>query len=165
MTRTLAGRFSAVLLATLLAAAVPAVVQAAESSSADVDLTPAIAHSVTGIEGLKATEVGDIVVLRGHAVSREAAVNATTLVKALGYTRVANLIQVIEPPDDIAIQRVAERELGMARGLEGCSFKIESQNGVVHVDGRVQSELQKDMAVAMLRSIDGVRVVTATLSK
>ena len=165
MTRTLAGRLSAVLLVTLLAAAVPAVVQAAESVSASVDVTPAIAHSATGIDGLKATEVGDIVVLRGRAVSREAAINATNLVKALGYTRVANLIQVIEPADDVAIQRVAERQLGMARGLEGCSFTVASQNGVVSLDGRVQSELQKDMAVALLRNINGVRGVNASLTK
>ena len=161
--RTNAGRLSAVLLAVLLVAAIPAGARAADSSPATVDVTPAIATGVNGISGLSAIEVGNIVVLRGRTTSRDAAEKATTLVQALGYQRVANLIQVIEPADDASIMRVAERQLGMSRGLDGCNFKVDSNNGVVRLGGTVQSELQKDMAVAMLRNIDGVKVVNATL--
>jgi osmotically-inducible protein OsmY len=163
MTRTNAGRLSAVLFAVLIVAAIPAGAGAAEHALATVDVTPAIASGVNGISGLSAIEVGDIVVLRGRTTSRDAAVKATTLVQALGYQRVANLIQVIEPADDATIMRVAERQLGMSRSLAGCNFKVDSNNGVVRLGGTVQSELQKDMAVAMLRNIDGVKVVTANL--
>lgn len=161
MKRNQFGRLSAVLLAVLVVAAIPA--GAAEHASATVDVTPAIASGVNGISGLSAIEVGNIVVLRGIATNRDAAEKATTLVQALGYQRVANLIQVIEPADDVAIMRVAERQLGMSRGLAGCNFKVDSNNGVVRLGGTVQSELQKDMAVSMLRNIDGVKVVTANL--
>src|SRR5215470_6489891 len=98
------GRLSAVLLAVLLVAAIPAGAGAAEHASATVDVTPAIAGGVNGISGLSAVEVGNIVVLRGTATSRDAAEKAATLVQALGYQRVANLIQVIEPADDAAIR-------------------------------------------------------------
>jgi len=163
MRRINAGRLSAILFSALFAAAIPASSQAAEHASATVDLTPAITSGVNGISGLSAVEVGDIVVLRGRATSRDAAEKATTLVQALGYHRVANLIQVIEPADDVAIMRLAERQLGMSRGLVGCSFKVDSNNGVVRLGGNVSSELQKDMAVAMLRNIGGVKSVSSTL--
>lgn len=163
MRSTNAGRLSAVLFAVLFVAAIPAGARAADHAPATVDVTPAIATGVNGINGLSAVEVGDIVVLRGRATSRDAAEKAATLVQTLGYHRVANLIQIIEPADDAQIMRVAERQLGMSRGLDGCNFTVDSANGIVRLRGNVQSELQKDMAVAMLRNIDGVKVVNANL--
>ena len=161
---TNAGRLSAVLFAAaLIVAGMPAGAQAAEHAPAMVDLTPAIATGVNGISGLSALEVGDIVVLRGRTTSRDAAEKVATLVQSLGYQRVANLIQVVEPADDATIVRIAERQLGRARGLDGCNFKLDSNNGVLQLGGNVQSELQKDMAVALLRNIDGVKVVNASL--
>jgi osmotically-inducible protein OsmY len=110
-------------------------------------------------------EVGGIVVLRGRAVDPAAALQAATLTQGLGYTRVANLIVVVQPIDDVAIERFAERKLGMSRGLEGCNFQIDSDNGVVKLNGTVQSELQKDMAVQLVRTIDGVKSVQAMFKK
>ena len=163
MKTTNAGRLSAVLFAALILAAIPAGAFAAEHAPATVDITPAISSGVNGISGLSAVEVGDIVVIRGRATNRDSAVKATALVQALGYQRVANLIQIVEPADDAVIMRVAERQLGMSRGLDGCALTVDSNNGVLHVNGTVHTELQKDMAVALLRNIDGVKVVNATL--
>jgi osmotically-inducible protein OsmY len=110
------------------------------------------------VQGLRALEVGGIVVLRGKAVDRATAERAGLLAQGLGYARVANLIQVIEPPDDAAIERTAERKLG-------CTFHVDSQGGVLRVAGRVQHELQKDVAVSALRNIEGVRTLQTNLQK
>jgi osmotically-inducible protein OsmY len=117
------------------------------------------------VQGLRALEVGGIVVLRGKAVDRATAERAGLLAQGLGYARVANLIQVIEPPDDAAIERTAERKLAQQRSLDGCTFHVDSQGGVLRVAGRVQHELQKDVAVSALRNIEGVRTLQTNLQK
>ena len=37
--------------------------------------------------------------------------------------------------------------------------------GIVNLAGRVSHELQKDMAVTLVRSVDGVRGVTSSLQR
>ena len=115
------------------------------------------------IEGLSAVEIGGIVVLRGRTTDPSLAARAGMLAKNLGYARVANLIQVVTPPDDAAIERTAERQLGFRRALDGCQFHVDSNGGDVTIAGKVNHELQKDVAVNLLRQIDGVRSVRAAL--
>jgi osmotically-inducible protein OsmY len=132
-------------------------------SNAVVDLTSQM-ESVVKIDGLSAIEIGGIVVLRGRTTDPSLAERAGVVAQNLGYARVANLIRVVAPPDDAAIQRVAERQLAMHRALDGCKFRVDSTAGVVTVGGKVNQELQKDVAIGLLRQIDGVRSVRSDLS-
>ena len=148
---------SAAIAVTLLLITIPA--QA--DSTAVVDLTPQFQGSGLNVEGLRAVEVGGIVVLRGRTADAAVAKNAGVFAQNLGYPRVANLIQVVAPPDDAAITRRAERQLAMRRSLDGCSLQVDSKAGVLTVAGKVSHELQKDIAIDVLRGIDGVRSVKA----
>ena len=132
-------------------------------SNATIDVTSQLQKDVK-IEGLSAVEIGGIVVLRGTTTDAAAAQRAGTLAQNLGYARVANLIRVVLPPDDAAIERTAERQLSIHRALDGCHLRVDSTGGVITVAGKVDHELQKDVAVNLLRQIDGVRSVRAELS-
>ena len=111
------------------------------------------------LDRLQVYEIGGVVLIRGRAYSKLEAEDAGRFAQSLGYQRVANLIQVIEPPNDEAIERIAEYELAYRRTLDGCRFTVDSNQGVVRVAGTVQHELQKDMALQLLRNIEGVREV------
>ena len=125
------------------------------------DLTAQFVKGGIGLDQLQVYEIGGIVLIRGHAYSTSEAESAGRFALSLGYTRVANLIQVVVPPDDLAIVKTAERELTIYRPLEGCRFKVDSKLGVVHVAGTVQHDMQKDMALQIVRNIEGVRQVRA----
>jgi Predicted periplasmic or secreted lipoprotein len=116
------------------------------------------------ISGLSVRSVGPIVILRGNGTP-ESASRAESVAKGLGCTRVANLIQNTVATDDEGIRRQAERQLANSRALDGCTLRVSCQNGVVHVTGNVQSELQKDAARLVLRNLDGVKDVKIDLSK
>jgi osmotically-inducible protein OsmY len=105
------------------------------------------------------------VVIRGRTDDRAAAEQAATLAQGLGYARVANLIQVLVPADDTAIERLAERQLGLSRSLDGCQIHVDSDNGVVRLNGTVRSELQKDVAIQLVRTIYGVKSVSFGVRK
>ena len=138
----------------------------AAAAESDVrNLTPQFASNGFAIDRLQALEVGGVVVLRGRTYDRSAAEAATLYARLLGYSRVANLIQILEMPNDIEIRRAAERELAMHRSLHGSRLSVASDNGVLFVRGRVKNELQKDMAVAVLRSVQGVREVRAEFDR
>ena len=128
-----------------------------------VDLTAQFRAAGVSIDRLQALEVGGVLLLRGRTVDRSEAEDAGRVAQKLGYTRVANLIQIIDPPDDAAIERLAERELAIHRSLDGCKLTVASENGVLHVHGEVHSDAQKDTAIAVLRTIDGVRAVDANI--
>src|SRR5688572_21869432 len=117
------------------------------------------------VDRLQAFEVGGVVILRGRTYDRSAAEAAGLRALVLGYSRVANLIQVLEAPNDAAIQREAERELAMHRSLNGSQLSVESDKGMILLRGRVKHELQEEMAVAVLRNLDGVRGVRAELER
>jgi osmotically-inducible protein OsmY len=152
--------------ATLVAALVVTLTPAARAATVDsVDLTPQFRAAGLNVDALRAVEVGGIVVLRGRTSDRAVAEQAGTLARSFGYQRVANLIQVIEPPDDEAIQRIAERQLGLRRSLDGCKFLVGSNGGVVSLGGQVQYELQKDVAISVVRQIDGVREVKSNFQR
>ena len=129
------------------------------------DVTPQLVSAGVTVEGLRAVEVGGIVVLRGRTAERSAAEQAAAVAQSLGYARVANLIQVNQAPDDARIERAVERELSVHRGLDGTQIAVDSTNGVVRLTGKVYSELQKDMAVNLVKTVDGVRAVQASLQR
>ena len=129
------------------------------------DLTQQFVTAGVAVEGFRAVEVGGIVVLRGRAADEGSAQQAASIVQSLGYARVANLIQIANVPDDARITRAAERELSVHRGLDGTQIAVDSSNGVVRLSGKVSSELQKDMAATLVRSIDGVRAVQIVLQR
>jgi len=154
MTRT-SGLSAAAIVTAALLFAVPAI--AADTAQAN-DVTAQFASATLPIDHFRAVEIGGIVVLRGDALNSDDALRAGDFAKTLGYARVANLVRVIDPPDDVAIERYAERQLA-TRQLDGCRFRVNSDRGVVHVTGTVKYELQKDLAISLLRTIDGVREV------
>lgn len=131
----------------------------AQSAPETKDLTPAFASSGVSIDGLRVIEVGGIVVIRGRVADSSQAAAASTFAQSLGYSRVANLIQIATPADDQLIRRNAEREIMMHRGLDGSRLHIASKNGIVTLGGTVTSQVQKDAAIALVRHIDGVRGV------
>ena len=155
MTRTISNHLGATAVAVLLFAALPL---RAESPKVN-DITASLIEAGAKVEGLRALEVGGIVVIRGRTDDRAAAEQAATLAQGLGYARVANLIQVLVPADDTAIERLAERQLGLSRSLDGCQIHVDSDNGVVRLNGTVRSELQKDVAIQLVRMIYGVKSV------
>lgn len=124
-----------------------------------VDLTPAFLAGGIEIDRLMVYKISDIVLIRGRTSDVAMAVEAGRLAKSLGYRRVANLIEIVPGLDDRAIERAARRELDMERQLEGCSFQVSSQKGIVQLRGQVRREVQKDLAVERLRRIDGVKSV------
>jgi osmotically-inducible protein OsmY len=152
--------------AALVAALAVTLTPAARAATGDpVDLTPQFRAAGLNVEALRAVEVGGIVVLRGRTGDRAVAEQAGTVARSFGYQRVANLIQVIERPDDEAIRRMAERQLGLRRSLDGCKFLVASNGGIVRLGGQVQYELQKDVAISVVRQIDGVREVKSDLQR
>jgi len=136
----------------------------ADSGQRVVDETKQLVDSGVRVGGFHAVEIGGILLLRGETTDPDAAAAAAEHARALGYTRVANLIRIVDEPDDVRIERVAERKLA-TRPLDGCTFKVDSNQGVVTVGGTVKYELQKDLALSILRNIDGVRAVYASLAR
>jgi osmotically-inducible protein OsmY len=155
---------TAVIAATLIAITTPAMSAPAATPRAN-DLTPAFIQAGLSLDRLQVFEIGGIVVIRGRAVTKADAEQAALIAQQLGYARVANLVQVIEAPDDRAIERRAEMELTSHRSLDGCKFRIDSEKGVLTVGGSVQHELQKDVTIQLLRTIDGVREVRTDLTR
>jgi osmotically-inducible protein OsmY len=138
-------------------------VRAAEAQV--TDLTALFRSGGMAIDNLQVLEVGGIVVIRGATTDRTMAAAASGYAATHGYTRVANLVQITGPIDDASIQRAAEREISVHRGLDDCKFQVSSHNGVIHIAGQVHQELQKEMAVQLLRNLDGVKGVKADLSR
>lgn len=151
----------AVAIAAILIATSPVATAATPQSK---DLTENFRSSGISVDRLQVYELAGVVILRGRTPDRANAEAIGKYASALGYTRVANLIQIVEH-DDIEIARAAERELTIHRSLDGCRFRVTSEKGVVHVAGTVTHELQKDVAAQVLRSIDGVRAVEMNLDK
>ena len=165
MTRKSSIRLGAFLAITLVVALHLPTAAAASKQPPTNDLTSAFRAANLGIDDLRVVEVGGIVVIRGRAIDKAGAEAAGTMARGLGYERVANLVQIIEQPDDDAIELRAERALARQRGLDGCKFQLDSDNGVLRVAGTVQFELQKDMAIQILRGVDGVRTIKSDLRR
>lgn len=159
---TFATRLSAAVFVALLTLT-PAM--ALDSTPQANDVTAQFANAGLDINSFQAIEIGGIVVLRGDAPNSTDAARAATVAASLGYARVANLVRVIDPPDDAKIQRAAEREIAVHRGLDGCDLHVASLDGVVTVSGKVQYELQKDLVASVMRNVDGVKEVKVDLAR
>jgi len=153
------------LTAAFFAAAILLVPAAYAAEPQTRDVTPLFADGGVAFNGFRAIDVGGILVLRGRTADREQAEAAGRYATTLGYARVANLVQIAEPVDDAAIERRAERQLALHRSLDGCDIRVISQQGVVKISGRVQQELQKDMAIEVIRNVDGVKSVSSDLQR
>jgi osmotically-inducible protein OsmY len=129
------------------------------------DVTSLFANSGIVVDGLRAVDVGGILVLRGRTLDAAQAEAAGTYAKSLGYARVANLVRVDLAIDDAKIERSIERQLSLSRGLDGCKIKVNSQDGAVRMTGTVQHELQKDFALEVVRNVDGVKSVQSDLQR
>lgn len=128
------------------------------------DITEQFRATGADVDRLQVYEVGGIVIIRGRTTDKAQAEIVGRHATTLGYTRIANLIQIAEN-HDAEITRAAERELTMNRSLDGCRFTVSADRGVVRVAGQVRHELQKDVAVQVLRSIDGVKSVEVNLDR
>ena len=153
---------AAVLTAAVLFAITPAATAATPRAT---NLTDSFRAAAAGVEQLQVYEISGIVVIRGRTTDKAQAEQLNQYAQSLGYARVANLIQTVKNTDDAALTRKAEVELSLHRALDGCQFTVSSDNGNVTVAGRVRHELQKDVAVQVLRGIDGVRSVELSLAK
>ena len=129
-----------------------------------VNLTSKFMKGGVRIDHLLVYSLSGIVVLRGSTSDRARSLEASRFARRLGFKRIANLIQITAPPDDAAIIRSAERYLSIERSLDGCRFHIECRQGVVHLTGRIQQDMQRDIAVRTVRKIEGVKEVQATFS-
>lgn len=150
-----------VAIAAILIALTPAALAATPQT---IDLTDQFRVAGTSVDRLQVYEISGIVVIRGRVADKAQAEIIGQHATTLGYTRVANLIQIVENTDD-RITRAAERELTIHRSLDGCRFQVSSDNGIVKVAGSVRHELQKDVALQLLRGIDGVKSVQVQLDR
>jgi osmotically-inducible protein OsmY len=152
---------TAVAIAAILFAVSPAAVAATPQTT---DLTPTFRSAKAAVDRLQVYEISGIVIIRGRAADKAEAETLNAYARTLGYQRVANLIQIVKH-EDAALVRAAERELTVHRALDGCQFSVSSEKGIVTVAGSVRHELQKDVALAVVRSIDGVRSVEMNLNR
>ena len=149
-----------VAIAVILIALTPVALAAAP----ETDITEQFRSSGAVVDRLQVYEVAGIVIIRGRVADKAQAELLGQHAATLGYSRVANLIQIVEN-DDAAITRAAERELTINRSLDGCRFTVSAAKGIVRVAGSVRHELQKDVASQVVRSIDGVKSVELALNR
>jgi hypothetical protein len=129
----------------------------------DAAILKAIQDANLRIDGVSATNVGGIVVLKGTADAASAQ-QAESVVKQLGFARVANLIVRKTAVDDEAVRRVAERQLASTRALDGCTLHVSCSKGILLVEGTAYSDLQADVARNVLRGV-GANEVRVDLKK
>jgi osmotically-inducible protein OsmY len=151
----------AVAIAALVVALSPAALAAAPEAT---DLTPNFLTAGASIDRLQVTEIAGIVIIRGRAADKAQAEEIGRVVASAGHGRVANLVQIVENRD-AQLARTAEVELSVNRSLDGCKFRVTSEQGVIRVAGEVKHELQKDVAMQVLRNIDGARSVEVALTR
>jgi osmotically-inducible protein OsmY len=128
------------------------------------DLTDTFRGAGAAVDRLQVYEIAGIVIIRGRVADKAEAEALNQYAQTLGYSRVANLIQIVKHEDQL-IARKAERELSVHRALDGCQFRVTSDRGVLKLSGRVSHELQKDVAMQVLRSINGVQSIQVALEK
>lgn len=136
----------------------------AAASPQEVDLTNTFRAAGATADRLQVYEIAGVVLIRGRVADKTQAEEVSRIAQTLGYTRVANLIQVNENRD-VEITRRAEIELTVNRSLDGCKFHVTSDQGRVKVAGLVKHELQKDVAAQVLKNIDGIQSVEFALNR
>ncbi|MFJ1260546.1 BON domain-containing protein [Cupriavidus sp. CuC1] len=60
---------------------------------------------------------------------------------------------------DNAITMKVKAELLAAKGLRPAGIRVRTENGVVHLDGKVQSDSEKLTALNAVRAVEGVQSV------
>jgi osmotically-inducible protein OsmY len=106
-----------------------------------------------------------VTIVRGKVPDRASVDQAADILQAAGYRRIANLLTVSSRPDDDTLRRTVERQLLRTRSLDGCRFRVSLQGGVVHLQGTVRRDLQRDLAVDLAKSVEGVREVVSSLQR
>jgi osmotically-inducible protein OsmY len=139
------------------------VVKTFQSGLTDDAAAKAIVAAGVPVEQLIVRSSGDVMVLRGTA-DADAAQRAVAVVQSLGAKRVANLITPARVSNDDELRRQAERELAAMPGLHGAQLAVTCKDGVVVVRGKVQRELQKDLARETVKGLRGVRDVRIDLA-
>ena len=157
MTRTI----TAAAVLALLIAITPV---ASAASPEAVDLTNTFRAAGATVDRLQVYEIAGVVLIRGRVNEKSQAEEVGRIAQSLGYTRVANLVQVNEHRDE-EIARRAEVELSVNRSLDGCKFHVTSEQGRVRVAGLVKHELQKDVAAQVLKNVDGIQSVEFALRR
>ena len=137
---------------------------AAAASPEAVDLTNTFRAAGATVDRLQVYEIAGVVLIRGRVADKAQATAVGRIAESLGYTRVANLVQVTENRD-VEITRRAEIELTVNRSLDGCKFQVTSDQGRVRVAGLVKHELQKDVAAQVLKNVDGIRSIEFALDR
>jgi osmotically-inducible protein OsmY len=128
----------------------------------DAQINAALLRANVPLERLTVHNVDGIVLVSGTA-DAETTRRAVAAINGLGFTRVANLVKA-ESFDDEGLRRAAERQLGQARALYGCTLKVSCTDGVIRVSGTVQNDLQPDIARDVLRGV-GAHDVQIALKK
>jgi osmotically-inducible protein OsmY len=137
-------------------------VQAAEP--AVNDLTERFAEEGLLIRKLTAVEFAGIVIIRGETDFPGEAAAAGRLATQLGFTRIANLVRVLDwEATDAALESRVRRELMNHPSLAGARLRVDAERGVLVLEGTVRHALQKDAAIALARAIDGVASVESKL--
>jgi uncharacterized metal-binding protein len=129
----------------------------------DTAIVKAVHDANVSIDGLSATTVGGIVVLKGTG-EPAAAQQAATVVHQLGFARVANLIVPRTAVDDDWMRREAEKRLASTRALDGCTLRVSCAKGVIRVEGTSYSDMQAEVARNVLRRL-GAHEVQVQLTK
>jgi osmotically-inducible protein OsmY len=125
----------------------------------------AIQDAKLPIENLQVRSSDGIVIVRGKTSDEAAREQATTVLRQIGVTRVANMIRVDAGRPDEEIARAAERKLVASPDLNGCRFAVRCDRGVLRVSGSIAAEHQRELAARTVRNIDGVREVQTDLKK
>lgn len=137
---------------------------AAAASPEAIDLTNSFRAAGATVDRLQVYEIAGVVLIRGRVADKVQAEEVGRIAQSLGYSRVANLVQVTENRD-VEITRRAEIELTVNRSLDGCKFSVTSDQGRVRVAGVVKHELQKDVAAQVLKNVDGIRSIEFALDR
>ena len=139
---------------------------AASTQTNVIDLTATFINNGVVIDELAVYQISDIVLIRGKTSDRSKAEEASRIATTLGYQRIANLIVVVDDATaDAAIAYTGQRRLELEPALEGCTFRVNSNRGVIRLTGRVHRDAQGDLAIAILSRIDGVKAVHPDLAR
>lgn len=137
---------------------------AVPASAATPDIMTALENAGVYVHQPSVVQAEGITIVKGKVANRSAVERASIVLRSLGLGRVANLLQVPVVPEDDQIRRTVEMNLTTARSLDGCRFNVTTQRGVVKLEGTVRDPLQRDIAVALVREVTGVRQVVNDLS-
>jgi BON domain len=129
----------------------------------DEAITDALRKANVPVANLVVRNVGGIVLVRGLGLTADGE-RAAAAIRALGFKRVANLVQPVTF-DDESLRREAERQLASTRSLDGCTLRVSCNRGVIRLQGTVHSDLQEDVARQTLKNVKGAHQVQVELDR